>query len=101
VRAGRASIRARAGGRGPWAAMTHSGAPSRLGVVIVSYRSRQLLGECLDSLIAYRPSMPCDIIVVANASDAGSAALVRRRYPGVRLLANETNLGFARAANQG
>ncbi len=81
--------------------MTHSSAPSTLAVVIVSYRSRQLLGECLDSLIAHAPAMPCEIIVVDNASGDGSADLVRQRYPAVRLLANEANLGFARAANQG
>jgi len=81
--------------------MTHSDAPSTLTVVIVSHRSRQLLGECLDSLIAHPPAMPCEIIVVDNASDDGSTDLVRRRYPTVRCFVNEANLGFARAANQG
>jgi len=80
--------------------MTHSGAPSTLAVVVVSYRSRQLLGECLDSLIAHPPAMPWEAVVVDNASDDGSADLVRQRYPAVRLLANEANVGFARAANQ-
>src|SRR5262249_17043229 len=101
VGAGGARLRTRAGGRGPSPAMTPSSVPSTLAVVIVSYRSCQLLGECLESLIAHPPAMPCEIIVVDNASDDGSADLVRQRYPAVRLVANDANLGFARAANQG
>ena len=81
--------------------MTHAAAPSRLSVVIVSYRSRRLLAECLDSLTAHPPGMPWEAVVVDNASDDGSVDLVRTRYPNVRLLANEANVGFGRAANQG
>lgn len=42
-----------------------------------------------------------EVVVVDNASPDGSAELVRRRFPGVRLLANGVNRGFAGAANQG
>jgi len=42
-----------------------------------------------------------DVVVVDNASADGSAELVRRRFPDVRLVANAANLGFAGAANQG
>lgn len=41
------------------------------------------------------------VVVVDNASGDGSAELVRRRFPEVRLLANRANRGFAGAANQG
>ena len=39
--------------------------------------------------------------MVDNASRDGSAAAVRERFPGVRLIANPENVGFARACNQG
>ncbi len=42
-----------------------------------------------------------DVVVVDNASADGSAEVVRRRFPDVRLVANRENRGFAGAANQG
>jgi hypothetical protein len=42
-----------------------------------------------------------EVIVVDNASPDGTAALVRERFPGVRLLALERNAGFGVAANAG
>lgn len=42
-----------------------------------------------------------EIIVVDNASDDGSVKMVQDEFPNVRLIANETNVGFAAATNQG
>jgi N-acetylglucosaminyl-diphospho-decaprenol L-rhamnosyltransferase len=67
-------------------------------VVVVSFHSRDTLGPCLDSLV--RPS-PLEIVVVDNASADGSAEIARRRDPAPRVLANTSNVGFARACNQG
>jgi GT2 family glycosyltransferase len=44
---------------------------------------------------------PAEIVVVDNASDDGTAVLVRERFPNVTLLENPTNEGFGRAANRG
>jgi GT2 family glycosyltransferase len=41
-----------------------------------------------------------DIIVVDNGSTDGSQAMVQSRFGGVRLIANQSNLGFAKANNQ-
>lgn len=50
------------------------------------------------------PSDSCssslEVFVVDNASDDGSVAMVRKRFPWVRLIENEENVGFARANNQ-
>ena len=67
-------------------------------IIIVNWNTADLLLACLAS-IADRPSMPCELLVVDNASTDGSPARVRERFPDVRLLPQSENLGFARANN--
>ena len=75
-----------------------------LSIVIVSWNVSDLLAACL---VSVRRTLPPDlatrteILVVDNASHDGSGAMVRKRFPGVRLLENRENAGFARACNQG
>ncbi|MBL8132456.1 MAG: glycosyltransferase family 2 protein [Anaerolineae bacterium] len=69
-------------------------------VVIVSFNTVGLLTDCLDSLFRQSAGLRLEVIVVDNASHDGSAAMVRSQFPGVRLLCNEMNPGFARANNQ-
>jgi len=73
-----------------------------LSIVIVSYNTRQLLKECLDSVYASlaESTLTSEVIVVDNASHDGSAAMARKHFPQVRLIANEDNRGFAAANNQ-
>jgi hypothetical protein len=70
-------------------------------IIIVSYNVRDHLARCLESLAARPPDGPHEIVVVDNASSDGSAAMVRERWPGVRLLALDRNIGFAAANNAG
>jgi GT2 family glycosyltransferase len=72
-----------------------------LDVVIVTYRSRELLRECLDSLREHPPSCRLSLVVVDNASADGTAEMVGSGYPEVDLIASPTNLGFAAATNLG
>jgi GT2 family glycosyltransferase len=72
-----------------------------LDVVIVAYRSRDLLRRCLDSLRAHPPSADMKVIVVDNASGDGTVEMVRADYPEVELIASPENLGFAAATNLG
>ena len=69
-------------------------------IIIVSFNGREHLGRCLLSLHDAPPSRSHEIIVVDNSSTDGSADVVRR-WPGVRLIENDTNLGFAAANNVG
>ncbi len=82
-----------------------------LSIVVVSWNTRELLASCLGSIFAlaepsggtYRlsPGGPnFEVLVVDNASADGSAGLVRDRFPMVQLIANQENVGFARANNQ-
>lgn len=45
--------------------------------------------------------LDCQVIVVDNASRDGSADMVEREFPAVRLLRSPSNLGFSRATNLG
>ena len=72
-----------------------------LSIVIVSYNARRDLEACLDSLAAHPPATPHEIVVVDNASTDGSAAAVEARAPGVRLIRQPSNGGFAAANNVG
>ena len=72
-----------------------------LSIVIVNWNTRDLLLACLRSIPSFPPSGPYEVIVVDNASTDGSAEAVRTEHPGVHLIANERNLGYAAANNQG
>jgi N-acetylglucosaminyl-diphospho-decaprenol L-rhamnosyltransferase len=72
-----------------------------LDVVIVSYRSRELLRGCLEALRAHPPAGPISVVVVDNASGDGTVEMVERDFPEVDLVATAENLGFAVATNLG
>jgi GT2 family glycosyltransferase len=67
-----------------------------MGVAIVSYNTAPLLRRCLESVVADTHG---PVLVVDNQSTDGSAELVRREFPGVRLRAEQANRGYAAAAN--
>lgn len=68
-------------------------------VIVVSYNTVDLITACLDA-VAAQEGVDVHLLVVDNASADGSAAAVRRRHPGVTLIANTENVGFGRANNQ-
>lgn len=71
-----------------------------LSILIVSWNTRDLLAQCLASIAANPPAAEFEIIVVDNASTDGSVDMVRERFPLVRLLGLERNVGFAGGNNQ-
>jgi N-acetylglucosaminyl-diphospho-decaprenol L-rhamnosyltransferase len=73
----------------------------RLTVVVVTYNSAAEIGACLEAMSAAAPATAHEIVVVDNASADGTAALVRSRWPQVRVIEAGGNLGFARANNLG
>lgn len=73
----------------------------RLSIIIVNYNTRRLLADCLRSLFDDPAASDWEIIVVDNASSDDSVAMVQRDFPAVKLIAEQTNLGFSRANNHG
>jgi N-acetylglucosaminyl-diphospho-decaprenol L-rhamnosyltransferase len=71
-------------------------------VIIVSYNTRELLRECIESILCGQGNgITVEVIVVDNASADGSAPMVAERFPQARLIANPDNRGFGAACNQG
>jgi N-acetylglucosaminyl-diphospho-decaprenol L-rhamnosyltransferase len=72
-----------------------------LSVVIVHYRSLRALPRCLSALAAETAGLESEVVVVDNDSRDGLATWLEREHPGARALVNSSNLGYARAVNQG
>ncbi|MGQ0644928.1 MAG: glycosyltransferase family 2 protein [Elusimicrobiota bacterium] len=70
-------------------------------VIIPSYNTRELTLECVQSLLGRPAGRVSDIILVDNNSSDGTAEEVVRRFPAVRVVKNQRNLGFAKACNAG
>ncbi len=71
-----------------------------LSIVIVNYNVRQFLENALTSISRALEGIDGEVIVVDNASKDNSVAMVQRAFPWVRIIANDENVGFARANNQ-
>ncbi|WP_249010138.1 glycosyltransferase family 2 protein [Conexibacter sp. DBS9H8] len=68
-------------------------------VAVVSWNTRELLRDCLDSLAPDAAAGVAEVWVHDNASTDGSAELVAADYPWVRLIAAPDNVGFGAAVN--
>jgi GT2 family glycosyltransferase len=71
-----------------------------LDIVIVSYRSRELLSACLSSLERFPACVPTTTFVVDNDSRDGTPEAVRAMFPDVLVITNRHNVGFSAANNQ-
>lgn len=74
---------------------------AQVSVIIVSYNNAEVLGTALYALQSKIFSPPIEIIVVDNASNGPNVKLVRREFPGVCLIVNSSNVGFAQGCNVG
>jgi GT2 family glycosyltransferase len=72
-----------------------------LAILIVSYNTKPELANCLESLFRHPPQVSHEIVVIDNASQDGSAGMVRSEWPSARVIALDENVGFARANNEG
>ena len=72
-----------------------------LGIVIVNYRTCDLLRECLQSIYEGRGDFSFQVCVVDNCSQDGSCAMVGEEFPHVQLIESAINGGYAYANNLG
>ena len=73
----------------------------KLSIIIVSWNIKKVLIDCLESIKENPASELFEVIVVDNASSDGTIEFVRNKFPDVVIIANNRNLGFAAANNQG
>lgn len=72
-----------------------------LSIIIVSWNTREVTRNCLASIRDAQLGIEFEVILVDNASEDGTPAMVETEFPSVRLLANERNERFARGNNLG
>lgn len=69
-------------------------------VSIVSFNTKVLLENCLKALQAQKTQEQINIWVLDNDSKDGSPQMVEEKFPEVKLIKSEKNLGFAKGQNQ-
>lgn len=70
-----------------------------LAIVILSYNTKELLRDCLRSVLACEGDFAYQVCVVDNASVDGSVELVQREFPTVHLIAERANRGYSAGNN--
>lgn len=78
-----------------------------LSIIIVSYNTKDLLKQCVDSIFIETKDTSYEIIVVDNGSSDGSLEIIKSyqvrgtNCQGIKVIANKENVGFGAANNQG
>lgn len=73
-----------------------------LSVIILNYNTKDLLKQCLKSIkTSELGSYAIEILVIDNASNDNSVAMMNKKFPEIKLIVNKKNLGFAAGNNKG
>ena len=72
-----------------------------LSIIIVNYNVKYFLEQCLHSVRRSMQNIDAEVIILDNQSTDGSIEYLAKRFPEVRFISNEQNLGFAKACNKG
>lgn len=71
-----------------------------ISVILVSYNTAEMSIEALDCLFRSEGNFELEVFVIDNASKDNSVELIASKYPTIKLIENQTNVGFGRANNQ-
>jgi GT2 family glycosyltransferase len=72
-----------------------------MSIVLVCWNNKAYLEPCLKSLYAGGLKSTFDVVVADNGSTDGSQQMLAEKYPDVKIIQNEGNVGLGRASNQG
>lgn len=68
-------------------------------ILIVAFRSADFIVECLEGAARAAAGTPHEILLIDNGDD-GTEALVRAKFPQVRIVRSEGNIGFGAGNNR-
>lgn len=71
----------------------------KLAILIVNYNVKYYLEQCLNSVLKSIKNIDAEIFVVDNHSRDGSIEYLEKKFPQVKFVASQHNLGFSRANN--
>ncbi len=69
-------------------------------IVIVSWRVKEQLRACLNSVFDKTQNLEFEVFVVDNSSNDGTLKMVQEEFPKVHCISNSENNGFSKACNQ-
>ena len=72
----------------------------QLSIIIVSYNTKELLEDCLESIKTAAKRIESETFVVDNNSSDGTSNLVKSKFNWVKLIENKSNIGFSKANNK-
>jgi hypothetical protein len=72
----------------------------KLAVVILNWNGAAMLRQFLPSVVTFSQGDDTEVVVADNASTDESCEVVRREFPGVRLITLTENYGFAEGYNR-
>lgn len=72
-----------------------------ISIIIVSYKAKGLLKNCIKSIYSKTENLKYEIIVVDNNPEDSSKKMVSKRFPKVKFIQSKANIGFGAGANLG
>lgn len=72
-----------------------------LSIIILNYKTRGLVKQCIRNVMASTAGLDYEIIVVDNGSNDGCEQMLKENFPGIKFIQTGKNLGFAAGNNVG
>ena len=70
-------------------------------IVIVNYNTEKLIWDCIKSICDNTKDIEYEIIVSDNNSTDNSINSIKEKFPSVKIIQNNENIGFGHANNEG
>ncbi len=72
----------------------------KIAIVILNWNGKKLLEKFLPSIIKYSNFPDAKIYVADNASTDDSVSFLQKKFPGIAIIKNDSNYGFAKGYNK-